>query len=78
MSFTPPVFAQNENETVGFRPTHAFEAGSFGETIDTLNGGLNLSVPIGPSYHVNDRLGYGLILSYNSKVWEYSEYLCPS
>jgi RHS repeat-associated protein len=69
-----PLWAQNENETVGFQSNHAFESGHFGENIDVLNGGLNLSIPIGPNYQVNDRLSYQLILSYASKVWEYSDY----
>jgi hypothetical protein len=38
-----PAFAQNENETVGFQTNHLFESGQFGENIDILNGGLNLS-----------------------------------
>ena len=66
------AWAQNENETVGFRPNHAFESGQFGENIDILNGGLNLTVPIGPSYQVSSRLGHGLTLQYSSKVWDTS------
>ena len=62
------LLAQNENETVGFRPNHIFEGGHFGESIDTLNGGLNLSLPIGQGFQVNSRLGYGLTLSYNSVI----------
>src|SRR6266850_286444 len=67
--------AQNENETVGFQSNHMFESGHFGEDIDVLNGGLHLTTPIGPTYAVNDRLGYQLTLSYNSKVWDYSDYM---
>ncbi len=37
-----PLWAQNENETVGFSATHLYEGGQFGENIDVLNGGLNL------------------------------------
>src|SRR5262245_4003272 len=44
-----PVLAQNENETVGFSSTHIFDGGYFGENIDTLNGNLNLTIPIGPT-----------------------------
>ena len=68
------LWAQNENETVGFQSNHVFESGHFGEDIDVLNGGLHLTIPIGPKYEVNDRLGYQLILSYNSKVWDYSDF----
>src|SRR5438093_13325048 len=66
--------AQNENETVWFRANHAFESGNFGENIDILNGGLNLATPIGPHFQINSRLGYGVTLSYNSKVWDTTYY----
>ena len=66
--------AQNENETTGFQSNHVFESGHFGENIDVLNGGLHLTLPIGPTYQVNDRLSYQLVLNYNSKVWDYSDY----
>ncbi len=69
------ILAQNENETVGFQSNHVFESGHFGEDIDVLNGGLHLTVPIGPRFVVNDRLGYQLALQYNSKVWDYSDYV---
>ena len=45
-----PVLAQNENETVEFSSTHVFDGGLFGEQIDTLNGNLTLTMPIGPNY----------------------------
>jgi len=69
------IWAQNENETVGFQSNHVFESGHFGEDIDILNGGLHLTIPIGPRFEVNDRLGYQLALQYNSKVWDYSDYV---
>ena len=65
-----PAVAQNENETTGFSSTHVFDGGYFGENIDTLNGNLNLTIPIGPSYQVNKNLGYQLKLTYNSKFWD--------
>lgn len=70
LAATPIALAQNENETVGFQSNHIFEGGQFGENIDLLNGGLNLSIPIGPHYQVTQHLGYQLNLAYNSKVWE--------
>jgi hypothetical protein len=75
---TGGIRAQNENETVGFQTNHLFESGQFGENIDVLNGGLNLTTPIGPRYQVNARLGYQLVLNYNSKVWDTSHYLSES
>ena len=66
-----PAVAQNENETTGFSSTHVFDGGYFGENIDTLNGNLNLTIPIGPRYQVNQNLSYQLKLVYNSKIWEF-------
>src|SRR5437879_3235529 len=76
-SLTVPVsalWAQNENETVGFQSNHAFDSTHFGENIDILNGNLSLTVPIGSSYQVNQNFGYQLSLSYNSKVWDTTRY----
>src|SRR5882672_3849824 len=72
----PPsaLLAQNENETVGFQNNHAFDSGHFGENIDILNGNLSLTVPIAPSYQINQNFGYQLSLSYNSKVWDTARY----
>jgi RHS repeat-associated protein len=41
------------------------------DSINTFNGNLTLSIPMGPSYPVNGGLSYHLALSYNSKVWDY-------
>lgn len=65
-------WAVNENETVGFQSNHLFEQGAFGENIDVLNGGLNLSIPIGPKYRVSPYLGYQLQLAYGSKIWDHT------
>lgn len=73
LTFSVPAFAQNENETVGFSSTHVFDGGLFAESIDTLNGNLTLTIPIGPNYQVNKNLTYQLQLTYNSKVWEYMD-----
>ncbi|MGH9893581.1 MAG: hypothetical protein ACREA0_16660, partial [bacterium] len=72
--FAPPAAAQNENETVGFQSNHIFEGGHFGENIDILNGGVNLTIPIGQRYQVNAQLGYGLTLAYSSKIWDSTYY----
>ena len=54
------LWAQNENESVGFKTNHPYESGQFGEDIDILNGNLHLSIPIGPSYQINQAFGYQL------------------
>src|SRR6267142_4208547 len=68
------LWAQNENETTGFQSNHIFESGHFGENIDVLNGGLNLTIPIGQTFQLNNALSYQLQLSYNSKVWDTANY----
>ena len=74
---TTAVFAQNENETAGFRSNHIFEGGQFGENLDILNGGLTLTIPVGPGFQVNTAVGYGLRLNYSSKVWDTSYFRNP-
>ena len=64
------VFATDFQEQVGFSPGHVFEAGQFGENVDVTTGNLTLTVPIGPTYQVND-LAHRVTLTYNSKIWEY-------
>src|SRR5437773_9414811 len=68
------LWAQNENDTVGFQTNHIFESGQFGENIDILNGGVNLSIPIGPKYQVSRFLAYQLQLAYGSKIWDHTPY----
>src|SRR6266704_5129800 len=68
------LWAQNENETVGFQSNHIFAGGHFGENIDILNGGLNLSTPIGQAYQVNQNLSYQLNLNYTSKIWDLDQW----
>lgn len=67
-------WADNENETVGFKPNHIFASGAFGENIDVLNGGLNLSVPIGFQYPVSANLSYQVHLNYSSRTWDTVSY----
>ncbi len=71
------LWAQNENETVGFQSNHMFDSSHFGEDIDILNGNLTLTVPIGPSYQVNQNFGYQLSLTYNSKIWDTTRVILP-
>lgn len=71
--FIVPTRAIDENLTKGATNNHVFEAGMWGENIDLLNGGLNLTVPIGPSYRVSPDVSYQLKLTYSSKIWHLEE-----
>jgi hypothetical protein len=73
LALPTPALAQNENEQVGFSSTHIFDGGYSGENIDTLNGNLTLTIPIGPTYQVNKNLSYQPKLNYNSKMWEFTD-----
>src|SRR5262245_33331182 len=63
------ILAIDDNLTKGATNNHVFESGIWGEHIDTLNGGLNLTIPLGPAYGVSADLSYQLKLSYSSKIW---------
>lgn len=60
---------EDPNVQHGFRPEKIY---AFGEVdqVNLFNGNLMLSIPIGGSYSVNGGLSYGLVLTYNSKLWD--------
>ncbi|MEA2491570.1 MAG: hypothetical protein QOH21_3362, partial [Acidobacteriota bacterium] len=57
----------------GFSPDKLYAFGNI-DAINTFNGNLTLSLPVGPSYASDAGLSYGLSLTYNSKVWDYETY----
>lgn len=67
----PLAAAAQEDPNVqhGFRPEKVY---AFGEVdqVNLFNGNLMLSIPLGGSYSVNGGFSYGLVLTYNSKLWE--------
>ena len=63
---------------VGFSTNHAFEGTLEGENIDIMNGNVNLRIPIGQRYMLNDWFGYQLQLYYNSKIWSPHGVPCTS
>jgi len=62
--------AESPQEAVGFTPNHILSSGAFGESIDEMNGGVNLSIPLSPVYRVGPRLSYQLTLAYGSHIWQ--------
>jgi RHS repeat-associated protein len=60
---------EDPNVQHGFRPEKVY---AFGEVdqVNLFNGNLMLSIPLGGSYGVNGGLSYGLVLTYNAKVWD--------
>jgi hypothetical protein len=70
---TSPIFAQQPpGFEKGFAPEKVFNFWNI-DAVNTFNGNLSLSIPIGPSYPVNAGLSYQIGLSYNSKVWDYEQ-----
>jgi hypothetical protein len=66
-----PAFAQQHpNVKRGFAVDQAYQTGEI-DNVNVFNGNLVLNIPIGQRYQVNGALSYGLVLNYNSKVWDY-------
>ncbi len=64
-----PGRAIDENLTKGATNNHVFASGMWGENIDLMNGGLSLTVPIGPTYQVSADVSFQLKLAYSSKIF---------
>jgi len=67
-----PAFAQMEHPVLakGFAADKLYQFGGL-DSVNTFNGNLVISIPIGPKFAVNGPLSYSLNLVYNSKVWAY-------
>lgn len=46
------------------------------DNINLFNGGLTLSIPLGPTYPVSPRLSFSLIATYSSNGWDYDDRSC--
>ena len=44
--------------------------------VNLFNGNLSVTLPIGQQYPLGPSLGYGLVLTYNSNVWDYRPKEC--
>ena len=65
------VYAQTDpNIQRGFAPDKVFAFGDL-DSVNLFNGNLGLTLPIGGSYPVTSSFSYGLVLSYNSNVWDF-------
>jgi RHS repeat-associated protein len=53
----------------GFKPNAVFQFNEF-DSVNTFNGNLVLTVPLGPAYKSNGTLAYQFSLNYNSYVWD--------
>src|SRR5438128_8361300 len=64
-----PALGQHPNLDRGIAADKIYQFGNV-DQINTFNGNVSLSIPIGGNLPASDHLSYGLTLSYNSKVWE--------
>ena len=60
----------------GVAPNKLYQFGNL-DTVNLFNGNLMIHLPIGASYPVGPGFGYQLVLTYNSKVWDYDRYPSP-
>ena len=65
---TPAAAYVHPNTAPGFPVEQAFHIGDI-DSVNLFNGGLTLTLPLGPSYPVNGGFSYGLKLVYNSHPW---------
>lgn len=57
----------------GFAPERAYQIGEI-DQVSLYNGNLSITLPIGQAYPLDGGLSYQLVLSYNSKLWDFQRY----
>src|SRR5258706_13387745 len=63
------VAQQHPVKEKGFNPDRLYDFRGL-DTINTFNGNLIITIPLGQRYNVNANLSYGLTLVYNGVVWD--------
>ena len=64
------LLASDPNHVKGFAPDRAYQLGDI-DHVNLFSGNVILRVPVGQVYRVGPTLEYQLVLTYNSKVWDY-------
>lgn len=64
---------QSPNDERGISAGKSYASGEI-DTINVFNGNLNVSLPIGPAYHVGGQLDYHLSLAYGGNAWSYGSH----
>jgi hypothetical protein len=59
-----------QNFEKGFAPEKIYQFGNL-DNVNLFNGNLTVIIPIGDTYGLDGGTAYGLVLSYNSSVWEH-------
>jgi RHS repeat-associated protein len=69
----PALAQQHPSHERGFDPEKMYQLGDI-DSVNLLNGGVSISIPIGSSYPLSERFAYGpFSLVYNSKAWDFQE-----
>lgn len=67
----PSHAQEHPNQARGIRPETAFSTGGL-DTVNGMNGGLSLSIPLGQSYPMNGGWSYSFGLHYSSNFWKFN------
>jgi RHS repeat-associated protein len=67
----PVASQEHPNQARGIQPQNAFSTGGI-DSVNGMNGGLSLSIPLGQSYPMNGGWSYSFGLSYASNFWKYN------
>src|SRR3954463_8692240 len=68
-------FAQKPAETaLGFNPEKIYDFTNV-DSVNSYNGNVILTVPLGLRYQVGSVLSYQFVLNYNSMVWDWNEWI---
>jgi len=67
---SPALAQEDPNLARGFSPGELYDYSGV-DTVNLFNGNLVLSIPVGLRYPLGGGFSYGLVLSYNSTVWDF-------
>lgn len=65
---------QHPNVEKGVAPNKMYQFGDI-DSVNLFSGNVMIRLPIGQSYPVGPSFGYQLMLSYNSKLWDFEPYV---
>lgn len=65
-------FLESQTLGRGFDPTKHYVPGLV-DSINTYNGNLTISLPLGPRYTIREGFTYGFTLTYNATHWDFDE-----
>jgi len=69
-----PMFGQKPAETsLGFNAEKVYDFTNV-DSVNLYNGNVLLTIPLGLRYQVSPVISYQFVLTYNSMVWDYSEW----